>query len=111
MRYTVIWDDEQLDQLAACYNAASDPNAVSAAQHRIDQLLRTSPLMNADPESEGLFSLQVPPLRVIFEVVDADRLVRVVAAKLIPRFGPTRTRRRRMRSMWGIEAAGMPRVY
>jgi hypothetical protein len=71
-------------QLAACYDAAAIPNAVAAAQHRIDQLLLRNPLANADPVSEGLYYLVVPPLQVLFEVVDADCLVRVDAAKLIP---------------------------
>jgi hypothetical protein len=71
-------------QLAACYNAAAAPNAISAAQHRIDRLLRANPLANADPESEDLYSLVVPPLRVLFEVVDADCIVRVKSAKLVP---------------------------
>jgi hypothetical protein len=84
VRYTVVWEDAALDQLADCYNAATVPNAVAAAQHRIDQLLARNPLANADPVSEGLYSLVEPPLRILFEVVDADHIVRVEAAKLIP---------------------------
>jgi hypothetical protein len=84
VRYTVVWARAALAQLAACYNAAPIPNAVTAAQHRIDQMLNADPLLNADPEPEGLYSLNVPPLRVLFEVSDADCLVRVVAVKLLP---------------------------
>jgi len=84
VRYTVVWERVAQMQLAACYNAAAFPNAVSAAQHRIDRLLLTNPLANADPESEGLYSLVVPPLRVLFEIADADCLVRIVSATLTP---------------------------
>ena len=62
------------------FNTAPIPNAVSAAQHRIDRLLRTSPLANADPEAEGLYSLVVPPIRVLFEVENPDCMVRVKSA-------------------------------
>jgi hypothetical protein len=68
MRYTVVWERTAQMQLAACYNAAPVPNAV----------------LNADPHAEGLYSLNVPPLRVLFEVSDADCLVRVVCVGLLP---------------------------
>jgi hypothetical protein len=84
MRYTVVWERAAQMQLAACYNAVSVPNSVAAAQHRIDQLLKSSPLLNADPHVEGLYSLDVPPLRALFEVSDADCLVRVVSVGLLP---------------------------
>lgn len=84
MRYTVVWTTPALSQLAACYNVAPHPNAVTAAQHRIDRLLLRAPLTNADEMSEGLHCLDVPPLRAAFEIVDDDRLVRVVSVKLLP---------------------------
>jgi hypothetical protein len=84
VRYTVVWERVAQMQLAACYNAAAVPNAVAAAQHRIDQLLRVSPLLNADILSEGLYSLDVLPLRILFEVNDDDCLVRVAGVSLLP---------------------------
>jgi hypothetical protein len=64
--------------------AAVVPNAVTMAQHRIDRTLRTDPLTNADAGPEGLYHLDVPPLRATFEVVDDDRLVRVLRVQLLP---------------------------
>jgi hypothetical protein len=84
VRYTVVWEDAAIDQLAHCFNTAQVPNAVSAAQHRIDRLLLTNPLANADLKAEGLYSLVVPPLYVLFDVNDADCIVRIESVRLIP---------------------------
>jgi hypothetical protein len=83
VRYTVVWSGAALAQLAALWNATRD-RAITAAQHRIDQQLRTTPRLNADPLAEGLLTLDVPPLRVVFEIEDMDCLVRVLAVKRIP---------------------------
>jgi hypothetical protein len=84
VRYTVVWTIPALSQLAACYNAAPHPNAVTAAQNRIDRLLLRNPLTNADEIAEELYGLNVPPLRAAFEVLDDDRLVRILGVSLLP---------------------------
>jgi hypothetical protein len=83
VRYTVVWSETAILQLAAIYNAASDRNAVSAAQHQIDRSLRINPPTNADPDT-GQCTIDVQPLRATYEVVDLDRLVRVLTLERIP---------------------------
>ena len=77
MRYTVVWSETAILQLAAIWNSAGDRNAVAAAQHQIDRSLRTNPPRNADPDT-GRETIDVFPLRATFEVIDLDRLLRVL---------------------------------
>jgi plasmid stabilization system protein ParE len=76
VRYTVVWSDTAILQLAAIWNAAGDRNAVSAAQHQIDRSLRINPPLNVAPDT-GRCTIDILPLQATFEVVDMDRLVRV----------------------------------
>jgi hypothetical protein len=79
MNFTVNWDDDALASLAAIWTIASDRPAVNNAQGRIDYLLAVNPVGNSKPRSEGLHVIEVHPLRVLFEVSEAEQLVRVVS--------------------------------
>lgn len=66
MRFTVIWSVIALDQLTELWLNAADQNAVTAAQHQIDQLLLV------DPDTQGVpfFGdrlLIVPPPRPVLD--------------------------------------------
>jgi len=76
MRFTVIWSRFAQDLLALLWIQAADRNAVTAASHRIDRLLRV------DPDTRGVpfFGdrlLVVPPLRVRFSINSMDMIVEV----------------------------------
>lgn len=49
MRYTVVWSDPALDQLADFWIRSTNRNAVTAAQHQIDQTLRIDPRARGMP--------------------------------------------------------------
>ncbi|MBI1900144.1 MAG: hypothetical protein HYS13_03380 [Planctomycetia bacterium] len=81
MRFTVVWDDEALNQLAVIWLDADDRAAVTSAQAAIDAELAMAPASKGTSVSEGLRRLVKSPLQVLFEVADADRLVRVTAVR------------------------------
>lgn len=76
MRFTVIWLPTAQNQLALLWLNAADQNAVTAAQHQIDQLLRV------DPDQQGIpfFGnrlLLVAPLHAAFAINWMDMQVEV----------------------------------
>lgn len=84
MNYSVSWDDDALDTLATIWMHSADRRAVTAAQAAIDRLLVANPLGNGSPVSEGLWALEVHPLRVQFEIDVANRSVKVVSGGSYP---------------------------
>ena len=76
MRFTVIWSLSAEDQLTELWLNATDRNAVTAAQHQVDQLLRV------DPDTQGIpfFGnrlLLLAPLHVAYAINWADMQVEV----------------------------------
>ena len=73
MPYRVEWGADARDTLAEIWLAASDRAAVTRAQHQIDQVLTTFPA-SGEPLSEGIYVVEIPPLRVYYEI-DAENLL------------------------------------
>jgi hypothetical protein len=84
MIYSVEWTEDTLAVLAVLWMQASDRQAVTAAQAAIDRLLATDPHGAASAVSEGLYALEVPPLKVHFEISQAQNAVTVVSVRRIP---------------------------
>lgn len=83
MKYTVDWSPSALAALATIWMSVTDRQAVTDAQFRIDHLLAADPLQHRFPVGEGLYGIEVDPLRAVFEM-DAHRLVvRVVGVSLL----------------------------
>ena len=81
--YAVDWRPNALAGLAAIWTVAQDRAAVSAAADTIDRLLETNPFVHGIPVCEGLYAIEVPPLRA-FEVDSAAQAVTVVSVNRIP---------------------------
>lgn len=79
MSYNVDWNPSSRHTLAAIWIKAGNRQAVTAAQDRIDRLLAANPLGNSKPVSEGLYAINVHPLRAVFEVNDSTKSVMVVS--------------------------------
>jgi hypothetical protein len=85
MNYAVHWEPQSLSNLATLWiRAGPQRQAVTAAQVRIDELLGNDPLGNSSPLSEGLYAIEVHPLRAVFEVDETARLVRVLTVNWLP---------------------------
>jgi len=82
--YTVLWRQTATDQLAEIWIAASDRADIGASVEAIDSLLSTDPLSDLTRElAEGLRTATVLPLRVIYEVQAADRIVDVATVRRV----------------------------
>jgi hypothetical protein len=85
MSYSVDWAPAARSHLAAIWiQQVSHRQAITAAQARMDRLLAVDPLQNGNPLSEGLYAIDVHPLRAVYEVSDAGRLVSVVSVNWLP---------------------------
>lgn len=80
-RYTVTWLQVALDELAQLWVTTDDRQAMTDAANRIDALLGTNPAAHGQELSEGLLSLDVSPLRVLFTIREEDRLVEVSSVR------------------------------
>jgi hypothetical protein len=78
MRYTVVWTDAALNQLADRWSTAPDREAVRAAADQIDPYLAIDP-NNKGEEFYGDRLVVIPPLSVVFSVSDDDRVVTVLS--------------------------------
>lgn len=84
MNYSVDSEIEARNELASVWMSASslDRKAITAAQAEIDRLLAFDPISKGSLLSEGLYAINFPPLRVLFEVSEESRMVNVVKMKL-----------------------------
>jgi plasmid stabilization system protein ParE len=80
-RYTVVWVDSAKDELAEVWMSSADREAVVAATQAIDGELAQDATTRGDELSEGLRSLFVPPLKVIFVVREPDRIVEILRVR------------------------------
>ena len=77
-RYTVVWVQSVEDELVELWLAANDRTDITTATHAVDQELGLDAGLKGEDLAEGLRSLNIPPLRIIFTVSENDRLVEVV---------------------------------
>ena len=83
MRFTVVWTQFALGQLANLWRQASDRHAVSDAADKVDPILRD------DPDTKGIplgrfCILEIVSLAFLYEVTPPDRLVRVLSVRRTP---------------------------
>jgi plasmid stabilization system protein ParE len=75
MKYTVVWKPDAEIDLATLWNAASDRNAVAAADNQIDYVLAHNPHGVGESRPGNRRLLIVRPLAVVYRVQDQDCLV------------------------------------
>ncbi len=78
MPFTVDWTADADDALMGIWLQATDRNAVSRAQFRIDTILAANP-RRGRLLSEGLYVFHVDPLTAYYEIDDASAVVTVTA--------------------------------
>jgi hypothetical protein len=76
-RYTVTWQPEAESELVELWLEAPDRNELAAAVRAIDRDLAMDAEAKGDPVAEGLLAFNAPPLRVLFTVRPADRVVEI----------------------------------
>ncbi len=78
MKYTVVWAPRAERDLAAVWMNSPARNDIAAATYYADKTLREDPDVRGESRSGSLRVLHVLPLGFEFEVVEPDRLVRIV---------------------------------
>jgi len=74
-RYTVTSHPTMEQRLAELWMAASDRDAMTAATSEIDSTLAADPLRVGESRSDNQRIWFVPPLVIVYEVSQDDRLV------------------------------------
>ncbi len=82
-RRTVVWVSDAETELAEIWLASASRDRVTSASHAIDVALAQDAESVGSPLAEGLRAFDEPPLRVLFEILDQDRMVRVLKVKQI----------------------------
>jgi hypothetical protein len=80
-RFTVTWLKDIEGDLASMWMGASDRQSVEFAANRIDFELAIDADRKGGELSEGLRSLHVSPLYVLFTLREPDRLVEIVSIR------------------------------
>jgi hypothetical protein len=77
--FQVVWLQAALHELADIWTQAnsSQRRAITAATHRIDQLLQTDPHLRGESRPPGQRVLFQPPLGIVFQALPQRSLVRV----------------------------------
>lgn len=78
IRYTVVWHDDALNQLAQLWVNAQNRESVTLAVSAADQHLANDAASKGIAVEGGLRQVVVPPLRLLFSVSDSDRMVKVL---------------------------------
>jgi len=76
-RYTVTWQPEAETELVELWLEARDRNQLAAAVRAIDTDLAMDAEAKGDLVAEGIRAFNAPPLRVLFTVRPADRVVEI----------------------------------
>ncbi|HLN31606.1 MAG TPA: hypothetical protein VK395_27945 [Gemmataceae bacterium] len=82
IRYTVTWLEGAQNSLAQIWMDAQVRREVASAADSIDRELAKDPANKGTALSEGLRSLCVPPLHVLFSVSEPDRVVEVASVRI-----------------------------
>jgi hypothetical protein len=81
--YTVVWRDEALNELASIWVKAPVRNEITIAVDLIDAELSEDPASKGKAMLIGLLKYVAPPLQVLYEVENDERLARVLAVALL----------------------------
>lgn len=86
-RFTVVWDNDAIDELARIWMTSADRESIKAAADKIDALLSSDPGNKGQEHTESLRTLTAEPLEVLVVIRDLDRLVRVLAVRRVSHAG------------------------
>ncbi|HEX6960393.1 MAG TPA: hypothetical protein VF175_00890 [Lacipirellula sp.] len=82
--YSVVYLTEAEDELVLAWEEADDRSAVARAANEADEILARSPHERSVFLGEGLWRLEVSPLRFYFAIREQDLIVEVSNVVGIP---------------------------
>jgi plasmid stabilization system protein ParE len=87
MSYTVVWTPAAEADLAGIWLADKNRKAITSASRIADRLLREEPHSQGESREGTTRIMFVTPLALQFEIVEADRIVYVLALRLMKQRG------------------------
>lgn len=82
--YTVVWEQDAVDELAELWMKAPDRTAIAKATAEIDASLLERPERKGQAVAEGLRKLVCRPLTAFYSVRPADRTVEIAMVAISP---------------------------
>lgn len=82
-RFRVVWSRQAAGSLATIWSDAVNRQSIADAANAVDRELSYDPALRGKALAEGLRVLETPPLRIIFEVSDADHTARIVGVRAL----------------------------
>lgn len=83
-QFTVIWWQAADDELLRVWlEFPAERSRITDAAHEIDELLSARAASVGEQIHEGLYALEVDPIRVQFSIESDDRIVRVWTVRFI----------------------------
>ena len=87
MKYTVVWIPEAEEELAAIWNSATDRQEIAAAANSLDAQFARNPAAVGESRPDAQRIAFCLPLGIRFQILEDDRLVRVLAVWWCRRIG------------------------
>jgi hypothetical protein len=85
MPYTVVWTQHAEDQLADLWlSHAPLRKAITDTANALDAALRRSPHTSGILSFDTVYSWEMPPLGIDYEVMDDELLVQILAVWVLP---------------------------
>jgi hypothetical protein len=82
-RFTVVWWDDALDELAQLWIDATDRAAINDAALSVDVELSRTPDSKGREVSEGLWRIDLSPIRAYYQLSEDDRLVTIIGVRRV----------------------------
>ncbi len=76
-RFTVVWVQSALEELADLWTEAHDSLAITTAAQAVDNELSENPGSKGTEVAEGLRALVIPPIRILYSVDESKSVVEV----------------------------------
>ncbi len=87
MSYTVLWTPAAEAELARIWLAARDRTSITSASRVADRLLHENPHSQGESREGTIRIMFVRPLALQYKIHEADRVVHVVAVRLMRQRG------------------------
>lgn len=80
-RFTVVWRQDALDQLAQCWLDAPHRGAITISVQIVEEVLGRNPKAAGEHLSEGLYKVVAGVLRVLYTIREQEQTVCVESVR------------------------------
>lgn len=84
MTYTVVWTENAQSDLLRLWLESTNRALITRAADAIDPTLRIDPVLRGETYSASTRLLTIPPLLVLYRIVEEDRMVRILSIQPAP---------------------------